>query len=284
MASGCKWRCAMDHRRRAQPPPRIVWFILLVAKLVVSCNDAIAEAAVEWIEQHRRDTAQLFLRPDGLRKDGLYKCQARVDQSAGKATSLESSTVLRTTKLGAFLEGSRDIGQACHRASNHLFCEYPVWLCRGASTFGLLQAVPHERSRRQGAPNGYDIRIRIVGVTLLKLGPPKSRARFSSSFGKGLRLIEHTVDLPITGGIMALKSSNYNGGSLRFTLQVWREKNNDCQRSLYKLVTSIHGYRPALCGPSPISPLRSTLYLLTQSPVHAHVMWRFHRYCCNASF
>jgi hypothetical protein len=268
----------MVHPRRA--PPHIVWFILLIVHLVVSCNDATAEAAVEWIEQQRRDAAQLF-RPDGLGKDYCYKFQARVDGIAGKASSLESSTVLRTTKLGGFLEGSSDIGQACQRASNLLFCEYPVWLCRGASTFGLLQAVPHARSRRQGAPNGYDIRIRIVGVTLLKLGPPKSKARFSC-LGRGLRLLEQTVDLPITGGIMALKSNKFDKGSLRFTLQVWRETNNDRQRSLCKLVTSIHGYRPALCGQPPIHPLRSTLYLFTQSLVHAHVMWRFHRYCCNA--
>jgi hypothetical protein len=270
----------MHHRGRA--PPRIVWFILLIVHLVVSCNDATAEAAVEWIELQRHDVVQRWHSERPRRGGGSYRWKATVDRATGRATSLESSTVLHTSNLGGFLEGSRDIGRACQQVSSNLFGTYPVWLCRATSTFGLLRAVPHERNRFHDTPIGYDIRIRVLGLLLLQLGPSVSRTTSFANYGRGLQMLEHTVDLPITGGSMALKSNMYDGGSLSFTLQVWRD-NNERQWSLYKLVTSIQGYRPALCGQSPVHPLRSTLYLWTQSIVHAHIMWRFHRYCCSAA-
>jgi len=62
------------------------------------------------------------------------------------------------------------------------------------------------------------------------------------------------------------------------------------------IVTALSGYRPSLCGGittnggggkagvtktkrRKINPLRAGFYLGTQSVVHGHIMWRFHRHC-----
>jgi len=115
-----------------------------------------------------------------------------------------------------------------------------------------------------------------------------------------------SVEIPIIGGLLAIMPSLKNKevtknipteeeeameecGCIRLTIQQQQQSsssntNND---SVLNIQTEIvNEYHPLLVGSTlPIPILRKWVYRLTQSIIHAYVMWRFHDYCvreyCN---
>lgn len=206
-----------------------------------------------------------------------FSWSAAVDRAAGTASSKETSNVLPQTPLGRAItknKGSDLLGMAAQ-----MFGEYPVWLCRGATSLGLLQAIPV-------AKGGFEIRTRLFDINLLSFGGIKSRrlsfqtkAATNSPWSSPTKEHDCTVVLPITGGLLALGEKKQDKGAILFTLKTTTRTNDSNGSSRSSLVTAIQGYRPSLCGKAPVHPIRVGLYFGTQSFVHGHVMWRFHRHC-----
>jgi hypothetical protein len=207
----------------------------------------------------------------------FYKWQARVERSTGIASSFESSLVPPSSSLGQLL-GTTSRRHDWRRATKAWFGQYPVWLCRGRTSFGLLRAVPS--SNRNG---GYDVVTRrwLGGVTLLSLDRPK----VAVISGPELNGRCYTVSLPIVGGLLAVRhegSKSASLGSLCFSLEIRGDHRRAPDEIKGRLITFIQAYRARMCGPVvPTHPLRARLYLSTQSLVHAYVMWRYHWYCCQ---
>lgn len=219
-----------------------------------------------------------------------YTWSAAVDRIRGTASSKETSKVSCSTETRAKPK-RRDLRPST-TLSRILFTEYPVWLCRGTTSLGLLQAIPL-------AKGGYEIRTRLWGIHLLTFGGdsggggmlqrlflPVKQAAWPVVAGKAHHCCSSVV-WPITGGLLALgEPKKSDMGALHFTLQTKISpptsggNARSSSSSSSSIVTAIQGYRPTLCGrQKPIHVVRSGLYLGTQSLVHAHVMWRFHRHC-----
>jgi hypothetical protein len=212
-----------------------------------------------------------------------FTWNAEVDCTQRTAYSKEYSHILPKAPLFQTIQSSAD-GELLNLAE-HLFYEYPVWLCRASTSLGLLQAVPEGRV---GAGCGYKIQTRPFGIILLSFGKPISR-RLSFRIGSTGKEHDCTVVLPITGGILTRgcreDKNSRSKGSLRLTLKTIRSVahhgNEIVINQRCTIVTGISGYRPTLLpdGNPRLTPIWAYIYLGTQSAVHANVMWRFHKHC-----
>jgi hypothetical protein len=78
----------------------------------------------------------------------------------------------------------------------------------------------------------------------------------------------------IQGGLLAAAP----GGQLVVELQ-WPSSSPRSDDAPLHIASRLLDYRPTLVGTTtPSSPLRTALYLGSQSAIHGYVMWRFHRH------
>jgi hypothetical protein len=164
--------------------------------------------------------------------------------------------------------------------------DYPKFLALPSVTFGLFRAVTRE--------NGKEIALqdRIFGMDILVFDAEPRTQRFSvqkqipSVRGSAhpwtmIRIGDCTVTIPIKGGLLACNKAKVNpnnrdrnNGLLRFEVK----HNGEFEQTQIK--TEIQQYTPAIVGKQePVPIYRKLAYLLTQSIVHAFVMWRFHKFC-----
>jgi len=242
-----------------------------------------------------------------------FRWVAALDGATGVATSKESSAVPPDSPLGRFAHrpatASSDLLRALERAAT----AYPVWLCRGAVTLGLLQAVPDPGNG--GGGGGYRIRTRLLALDLLAFGVPRAQRleyrQDDAAAARSVRTTLCTVSLPIGGGLLALpppRGGDHNTdkcGALLFTLRrdqtctteaaaavagdaVAEARTTTSTRTTLR--TALVRYRPRLAGGGSSSSLSGEswrhqlqeavgcgTYRALQAPVHAYIMWRFHR-------
>jgi hypothetical protein len=198
-----------------------------------------------------------------------YKWEASLDRVTGIATSMETSTVPSHSNLFESLKKGRT-------SPRDMFTCYPLWLCHGSVTLGLLKAEPFSYGNNK---KGIHVQDRIFGVNVLSFGQPTSSSlrlqwREKESHRRD-QSSKSSVTVPIVGGFMASRRTpggSYSG-SLRFVLE-------QSSSNTYRIETGIaNDYRPSLAGPPPVSTVRGWVYQSTQSLLHSYVMWRFHRFC-----
>lgn len=207
------------------------------------------------------------LGPIGLFQNG-YTWQASVDRTTGEAFAKEVSQMPRGWNAKQQSSGAQLLSQ-----TKVVLGTYPEWLCRGSVTFGLLKAVP--------VASGTEIRTRLLGINILTLGTP-TRQRLSFKKEKGADVDggnreENSVQwsYPILGGLM---TATQPAGQLVMTL-------HSIASPSPTLDTQLVAYRPALVGKhAPSNPIRTSLYLGTQSVIHGYAMWRYHRYVRSSLF
>mmetsp|Transcript_14481 Transcript_14481/g.20426 ORF Transcript_14481/g.20426 Transcript_14481/m.20426 type:complete len:231 (-) Transcript_14481:164-856(-) len=192
-----------------------------------------------------------------------FSWSASLHRPTGIATSVEKSHVLKGSPLDLSLSRVKP-KQQLESIRNH-FESYPCWLGRPAVSFGLLRTVQDERKQTTW------IKDVLFGINLLSFGRPRRELQIDQD-RQSKRLV---VTLPVQGGLLALKSKNKKDtdlGCLLFSLVQKSERD-------FFIETGISGYRPTIAGGPPVSRFRKWTYWLTQSHVHAYVMWRFHNYC-----
>lgn len=210
---------------------------------------------------------------------GSFVWQAIVYRATGIAESKEISEAPCNSMLHKLLQQTADTKEDSHIAWS-LFRVYPEWLCRPFVSFGLLKSKSSERS--------IEIHDRFFGCKLLTFGTPIARTiPQREESGSRPTISSFEVSIPITGGHLCRQERNSYSQQASFivcTLTTHREQ-LDKQLSLTscRLETQLVSFRPVLTGEAPVSPVRSWLYLLTQSTVHAYVTWRFHRRCWSLS-
>ena len=194
-----------------------------------------------------------------------YSWRASVDRSLGAAFSKETSNLLplkRSKRRTVPPSKSSNLDVVAFRT----LASYPVWLCRASQSLGLLKAV-------QSPDGGCDVQTRWGKCSILSFHRPQGQGQLHllSSVLPPFFAKDYTVDLPISGGAVAIADTPRGNGSLRFSIFPGRPDG--------AIVTQIRGYRPSIVGRRrPASPLRSRLYLGTQSLLHGFVMWRFHHH------
>jgi hypothetical protein len=230
-----------------------------------------------------------------LQNRASYSWSSAVDLSLGMAYSRELTVIVpsavRQKNQDAAIVDPQDRDWDLDRMVLQLFETYPTWLCRGMTSFGLLEAVPS-----QDQPKCFDIRTRWWGVNLLSFDRPKRNRReqfirsyiIPTVFSNLGRDKVCTVTIPISGGFFAAGKDTKVKGALVFKLQTTKVAQNG-DRFLAggkrTLITEIHNYRPMLCGTTiPFKTHRVRLYLGTQSLAHAFVMWRFHKHIVRNMF
>jgi hypothetical protein len=198
-----------------------------------------------------------------------YSWRAAVDQTLGRAFSRETSNLLPSgTKQDSSNIKSPNFDAVAYRT----LASYPTWLCRGSQSLGLLKAV-------KSSDGGCDVRLRWGSCSILSFDRPRRHGQLHplSSVLPPFFSNGYTVELPISGGALAITGTPGGNGSLLFSIR----KPNSLKGSFNcgTFTTEIRSYRPSLCGKKiPTSLLRSRLYLGTQSLLHGFVMWRFHRH------
>jgi len=220
------------------------------------------------------------LPPSSSSKFFSFQWSSNINSSTGKAVSLERSQWN--------LPSQNRINSSFFRSSlaKALFQPYPSWLSYGRVTGGLLQTKAYfslGENENQSRECPLTIRDRIFGLNLLIFGPLKSTNPKIKNQKDCI-----SFDLPILGGLLTTTSNIHpNYGSIRFSL--FRDKPNTASLfssnskldSIICMQTEIVDYPPAIAGEAPISWLRKSFYLNTQSYVHAYVMWRYHKRCRN---
>jgi hypothetical protein len=218
-------------------------------------------------------------------KGGRFVWNAVLDRARGTASASETSIPPSSSRLLKTLEDAQ--GDTDFRnLSENLFNDYPQWLCRFPVTFGILKAIPHE--------GGYVIRDRLLGCTLLSFGKPGTKmlsVDVGTKNGTFHRSSQYTIYHPIAGGLLSLPATSserkrQEPARIVCTLITCYPKGSPLNKNRYhscSIETEVAGYRPWLAGCPPIHPVRASLYLCTQSVVHAYVTWRLHRRCWNYS-
>jgi hypothetical protein len=202
------------------------------------------------------ETALTVTVPTTITKN-KYICTATVDRRTGLASSKEVSSLNNIVSPTA---------TTATTVLMNVFEQYPIWLCKGCVSFGLLKAIPKKNQK-------YEIRTRVGNINLLTFDHPyRSRRRHDS-----------TVILPIIGGMMSYNNHYKHNkrkqkGYLYFTIEKQLAQQQPMTSSA-NIVTGIEQYAPMLVHYG--RRCRAGLYLSTQSVIHAYVMWRFHRYCVD---
>jgi hypothetical protein len=233
-----------------------------------------------------------------LQNRASYSWSSAVNLSLGMADSREltviAPSVVRQKNQDAAIVDPQDRDCDWDKMVLQLFETYPIWLCRGMTSFGLLKAVPSEDQ-----PKCFDIRTRWWGVNLLSFDRPKRNRREQfirsyiiptafSNLGREKVCTVSTVTIPISGGFFGAGKDTKVKGVLVFKLQTTKVAQNGDRfvaGGKRTLITEIHNYRPMLCGTTiPFKTHRVRLYLGTQSLAHAFVMWRFHKHIVRNMF
>jgi hypothetical protein len=222
-----------------------------------------------------------------------YKWSAFLNTTTGLASSKESSIVPKSSNLARWIHSATTSQNSLLSQFEKTIQTYPQWLSRTPVTFGLLRA---EAGPTTGA---WRLRLRLVNLELLSFGPIRQSHGFSYrqdvSPEQSLQTSQCVVSLPITGGFLTTMNKNNHrneqGPLILFTLRHSKTIHNDPTTATttqhhnnatdtIQLQTALIHYRPTLVGSRlPVPDWRQRLYSSTQSFVHAHVMWRFHRYC-----
>jgi hypothetical protein len=208
-----------------------------------------------------------------------YSWEATVDSIQGLASSKETSNIVSSS-----LNKTKHVVTQNSRIDPNfgggqwLFEAYPIWMCRGSVSFGLLKALEHQKK-------SYRICTRIGGIHLLTFDRPqrsrqKKIERISTFLSRRCLLETVTVTIPIIGGQLTSGEYGKNNGELLFSI------NTKTRKEMFHPVvvqqnisTEIRNYKPKLCGSRvPIHKVRARIYLSTQSIIHSFVMWRFHHH------
>jgi len=196
-----------------------------------------------------------------------FKSTAFLDRATGIATSFETSDVPSNLFESPLAKHPKDV-----------FSCYPLWLCQGSVTLGILQAECFSYGRNK---RGFHVKDRMFGKNILSFGQPTSSSlhvKWRDAEHGGMRSSRKaSISIPIVGGCLARKAPNSDtfSGSLRFTLVT--SSNSTTGSRIETEITN--DYRPTLAGRPPISALRGLAYRSTQTTLHSYIMWRFHRFC-----
>lgn len=209
---------------------------------------------------------------------GGFRWQVSLDQRTGIVSSKETSKVPKRSCLHELVRNT-DSSELL-RATERLIKKYPRWLCSFPRTFGILKAVPHSK-------HGYEIRSRVFNILFMSFGNIQSQL---ITYRQGdIQTTQCTVGFPLTGGCLVLRPPRGNDmGSLLFVLKKNQQIRNGAEPELEhechcSLTTAVVGYRPSISGQPPVNPVRKWIYLSTQSLLHAHISWRFHRHLWEAN-
>lgn len=217
-----------------------------------------------------------------------YKWNASLDTtSTGLASSFEtSSKKIRNEKVSSFATSADKIRET--------FLDYPRFLGRKSLSLGLLTrrnlGIKHNNfissntieDTTTTTTTSICLSLPFVNLALLKFGDSKTNISSGAKAGSfSVRSI-----IPIVGGLLSCQcgsnSSNYNTatnnlGHLQFDYFL-TNKGNGVNAVIIE--TRIVKYKPKLAGCLlPLNKSRQMLYLGIQRPIHAYVMWRFHRHC-----
>lgn len=248
------------------------FIMMFMLYLNYQCNDVIVKVSAtassgitDWISI---GPIQL-VPPSSERKSFCWT--ACVDKKRGIAFSRETSNVANDKSSKILNRQDRSLNEMMI----HSFEVYPIWMCQGSVSLGLLKAIP--QTKRVGC--SYKILTRLGGINLLTFDRPLKKRKYI--FNK-LSSIESydTVTIPLLGGLMTNgKGKETQQGSLKFSLHttvVNRHGEPYPQQRRRFIITEIDNYRPMLLGAG--GGLRARVYLHTQSVIHAYVMWRFHNH------
>jgi hypothetical protein len=247
----------------------VVFTLLFQNWLFTASRAAASEGAVNIVPTKHKSLqfgpVRIFP-PSPKRKS--YSWRAAVDRTLGRAFSRETSNLV---PIGTEKDSRKINAPNFDAVVFRTLASYPSWLCRGSQSLGLLKAV-------KTSDGGCDVQTRWGSCSVLSFDRPRRHGQLHplSSILPLFFSSDCTVELPISGGALAITGTPGGNGSLWFTIQ---KRNTSFKGSLNcgTFKTEIQSYRPSLCGKKiPTSALRSRLYLGTQSLVHGFVMWRFH--------
>lgn len=274
--------------------------IILISHLfvVVAADRSLSSAATSTLGQLRQRRWFPYY--------GAYIWKVSVDPATGCASAQETSRIPKQSPLHRRLSSldDRDLLAFTERLTSR----YPIWLCSGPVTLGLLRAVPISSSNQGGSDGGgggggYEIQSRLFSICLLRFGA-----------GQGHRLTYRqgpvqttlcTVSVPMTGGFLTMRdkakhvlsasSRTSDKGWILFSLSKQQTHKqitvNDpaldanvipATQTNCAITTALDAYRPWILGHPPVHPFRKWVYCSTQSVVHGYIMWRFHRHLWNS--
>ena len=202
-------------------------------------------------------------RSKNKRNGGGFSWEASLNNELGTGSSIEKSSIhLEKLEAKSFDTLIPELNELAY----DLVEGYPKWLTSFGVTLGLLTLV------RENDGNTNDIHLNLIGLNLLTFGRVEQKESNSKLY---------TIELPVKGGLLSLPPIQTDGddrGCLRFEYSLDSSPSEGDGSVKYSFQSLIQGnYRPWIAGYPKISRLRKWMYLLSQSMVHAYVMFRFHR-------
>jgi hypothetical protein len=184
-----------------------------------------------------------------------FAWQASLDRATGLAASKETSQLQLKHKTPSKPMLARLCDQIVRqhklsKCSTEFVSTWTKFLCSGPVTLGFFQAIKDDKGFSSLQP-------RWLPLPILK-------------FGKIRQCHYNAWEIPIQEGFLSLTGPKNNARG-KLTFQVHQKHDRFC------LQTNIVDYRPWLAGQAPVPLVRKSLYLSTQSIVHAYITWRFHQ-------
>jgi hypothetical protein len=184
-----------------------------------------------------------------------FAWQASLDRATGLAASKETSQLQLKHKTPSKPMLARLCDQIVRqhklsKCSTEFVSTWTKFLCSGPVTLGFFQAIKDDKGFSSLQP-------RWLPLPILK-------------FGEIRRRHYNAWEIPIQGGFLSLTGPRNNTRG-KLTFQVHQKHDRVC------LQMNIVDYRPWLAGQAPVPLVRKSLYLSTQSIVHAYITWRFHQ-------
>jgi hypothetical protein len=191
---------------------------------------------------------------------GLFRWVASLDPKSGKGSAIEQSNI-------QVLKKDNEHVLALEPGLKNLFYDlvknYPKFL--SDVSLGFLT------SAKSNDGTASTIQLNVIGIDLLTFAEVQIKESKSNTYA---------LELPVKGGLLSLppiQSDGEDRGCLRFECTI-QQPSNDVDSSVLHFQSLIQGnYRPWIAGYPTIPRLRKWMYLLSQSLVHAYVMYRFHR-------
>ena len=222
---------------------------------------------------HRRKRQDLS---DKYQGNG-FLWQASLDSDTGRASSLEVSLCHSWININTNAR-QRQVRQK----TLNLVESWPQFLSRSTVTFGLIGNAPVADEQSTA------ILLRpFMDLSVLSFG----KVRMGRQHLFNPKNVIASFELPVSGGLLSMPLPfAKDRGHLSFVVERidTSDKKNCIKKNTgskkdgagtsgIRLTTAIAGnYSPRVAGRAPIPAFRKWTYLLSQSPVHAYTMWRFH--------
>jgi hypothetical protein len=169
-----------------------------------------------------------------------FNWTATVDKRRGLASSREVSLFNNQIHL----KGYTIPANVFVETALNIFEHYPIWLCTGWVSFGLLRAVPIPFTTTTIQNNiikntQYEIRTRLGNLNLLTFDHPSRRRRYRT------HRLQNTVLLPIIGGMMSYnnytsrRNKKRHKGHLYFTIEPSTQTTTTTTTTTYNIITGI---------------------------------------------